>query len=72
MVTNKKGFEEYLFELENIVKQLENKDISLEDAVKNYTLGIETSKKCFDILNKNEELVVSKMTDNGLEEFKKE
>lgn len=48
---------------------MENKNISLDDAVKNYTLGIELSKKCYDILDKNEKLVTLKMTENGLENF---
>ena len=39
-------FEENLMELEKIVRSLEDKNISLEDAVKNYTLGLELSKKC--------------------------
>jgi len=56
-------------ELEDILKKLENKDISLEDAVKNYTKGLELSKECYSILQTNEELVVKKMTELGLEDF---
>lgn len=67
-----KTFEEYMLELESVLKALENKDISLEDAVKGYTTGLELSKKCYEILNKNEELVVMKMTEAGLVEFKKD
>ena len=67
-----KTFEENLMELEKIVRSLEDKNISLEDAVKNYTLGLELSKKCYDILNTNEQLVVKKMTESGLVDFKKE
>ena len=66
---NNKTFEEYLTELEGILKSLENRDISLEEAVKGYTQGLELSKKCFEILNSNEQLVVSKMTESGLEAF---
>ncbi|MDE6945697.1 MAG: exodeoxyribonuclease VII small subunit [Anaeroplasmataceae bacterium] len=65
----KKTFEENLKLLEEIVKQLEDKNISLEDAVKNYTTGLELSKKCYDILNTNEALVVQKMTESGLVDF---
>ena len=65
-------FEENLMELEKIVRSLEDKNISLEDAVKNYTLGLELSKKCYDILNTNEQLVVKKMTESGLVDFKNE
>ena len=65
-----KTFEENLKDLETIVKSLENPSISLEDAVKNYTNGIELSKLCYDILNKSEELVTLKMTESGLKDFK--
>ena len=44
----------------------------LEEAVKGYTEGLELSKKCYEILTKNEELVVKKMTEAGLEDFKSE
>ncbi len=67
-----KTFEELMLELEGVLKALENKDISLEDAVKGYTTGLELSKKCYEILNKNEELVVQKMTEAGLVDFKKD
>ena len=67
-----KTFEELMLELDGVLKALENKDISLEDAVKGYTTGLELSKKCYEILNKNEELVVQKMTEAGLVDFKKD
>ena len=65
-----KTFEQYMQELDQTLKALENKDISLEDAVKNYTLGLELSKKAYDILNTSEQLVVKKMTEAGLVDFK--
>ncbi len=64
-----KTFEEYLKELEDIVRKLEDKGISLEEAVQCYTNGLELSKKCYDILNTNEQLVVKKMTESGLVDF---
>ena len=64
-----KSFEEYIPELENILKSLENRDITLDDAVKNYTKGVEISKKCYQILDSNEKLVISQMTDSGLVDF---
>ncbi|MDE5715930.1 MAG: exodeoxyribonuclease VII small subunit [Anaeroplasmataceae bacterium] len=67
-----KSFEEYLKSLEDIVKKLEDKSISLEAAVSNYTTGLELSKKCYDILNTNEQLVVQKMTESGLVDFDSE
>ncbi len=72
MENQDKSFEEYLSMLNEVVKNLENRDISLEDAVKNYTKGVELSKICYDILDKNEKLVVEQMTKNGLEPFKQE
>lgn len=67
-----KSFEENLLELEAILRKLEDKNISLEDAVSGYTKGLELSKKCYEILNSSEALVVKKMTDAGLVDFKKE
>ena len=67
-----KTFEECLLELDKILKSLENRNISLEDAVKGYTTGLELSKKCYEILNTNEQLVVKKMTESGLVDFNKE
>lgn len=67
-----KTFEEYMQELDSLLKDLDNKEISLDDAVKCYTKGLELSKKCYDILNQNEQLVVKKMTESGLVDFKQE
>jgi exodeoxyribonuclease VII small subunit len=65
-------FEECITALENILKDLERQDISLEDSVKAYTKGLELSKKCNDILSANEKLVVDKMTESGLVDFNQE
>ena len=67
-----KTFEENLKRLEEVVRSLENKDISLEEADKNYTIGLELSKKCYDILNTNEQLVVQKMTESGLVDMQRD
>ncbi|MDE5566594.1 MAG: exodeoxyribonuclease VII small subunit [Anaeroplasmataceae bacterium] len=64
-----KSFEENLKELEELVRKLEDKNISLEEAVSSYTKGLELSKTCFDILNTNEQLVVQKMTESGLVDY---
>lgn len=72
MENNEMSFEDYMNELENILRQLENKDLALENAVNLYTKGLEYSKKCYEILNKSEELVTQKMTEAGLVEFNKE
>ena len=44
-----KTFEQYLTELDNALKALENKDASLEESVANYTKGLELAKKCYEI-----------------------
>lgn len=67
-----KSFEENLLALETIVRELEDKNISLEDAVKKYTIGLELSKQCYDVLNSNEQLVVKKMTESGLVDLDKD
>lgn len=67
-----KSFEELISELDTILRRLDSKEITLEEAVKGYTNGLEISKKCYDILSTNEALVVQKMTDAGLVDFKKE
>ena len=69
MENKDKSFEELMAEFESVIRNLENRDISLDDAVKNYTKGVELSKKCYDMLNINEKLVVEKMTENGLVKF---
>ena len=48
------SFEEALKELESIVKQLENDEVSLEDSVKLYEKGLELSKFCSEILDQAE------------------
>ena len=54
----KKNFEELLKELENVVKSLENKEISLDEAVKKYQLGLDLSKECYKLLSEAEEVIV--------------
>lgn len=72
MENKEASFEEILANLEETVNKLEDKNISLEEAVKNYTKGLELSKKCFEILNNNEQLIVKKMTESGIEDFERE
>jgi exodeoxyribonuclease VII small subunit len=57
----KKSFEALLKELEQLVKDLENKDIPLDEAVKKYQLGIELSKACYQMLEEAEKLVVKEI-----------
>ena len=52
------SFETMLKELENVVKQLENKEISLDEAVKQYQKGIVLAKSCYDLLQQAEQVLV--------------
>ena len=56
-----KTFEELLKELESVVKDLENKDIALDDAVKKYQKGLELSKACYHMLEEAEKLIVKEI-----------
>lgn len=66
------SFEECLKELEEIVTKLENKDISLSDAVSNYQKGLELSKRCYEIFNKTQEVIVKKVEGSNISDFKAE
>ena len=48
------GFEEALKELESIVAQLENQEVSLEDSVALYEKGMKLSKHCTQVLEQAE------------------
>lgn len=66
------SFEECLKELEEIVNRLESKDISLDDAVRYYQKGLELSKRCYDIFNQTQEVIVKKVEGSSITEFKAE
>ena len=65
-------FEECLKQLEEVVLNLENKDISLSDAVANYQKGLELSKRCYAIFNQTQELIVKKVEGDNITGFKPE
>jgi len=65
-----KTFEKALSELELLVKELENGDIELNDAVKKYNDGMKLSKYCHDLLKDAEGVIVKMMKDDKLEDFK--
>ena len=52
-----KNFEESLSELEKIVKQLENGETPLDDAIKLFEEGVKISAKCHERLDKAEQKV---------------
>ena len=66
------SFEECLKELEEIVTKLESKDISLDEAVKYYQKGLELSKRCYEIFNQTQEVIVKKVEGSTITEFKTE
>lgn len=65
------SFEENLEKLEKIVKDLENGNIPLDDAIKNFNEAMLVAKKCDEKLKKAE-LEVNKILnkDGELEDFK--
>lgn len=64
-----KTFEQALEELEKLVRDLENGDIDLNEAVKKYNEGIKLSKHCHDLLENAESVIVKMMKDNELKSF---
>ncbi|MFA5692223.1 MAG: exodeoxyribonuclease VII small subunit [Acholeplasmataceae bacterium] len=51
-------FEEMLKKLEQVVKELESEEISLETSIKKYQEGLELSKKLYEKIKEAEELIV--------------
>ncbi len=56
-------FEEYLKELEDIVKELETGELSLDEAIKKYQRGMELSALCKDKLLQAKEVIIQKMSE---------
>ena len=52
MAAKKKGFEESMTRLEEIVDELENEDFSLDESIKKFEEGLELGKKCRVLLEK--------------------
>ena len=63
-MAKKKSFEAALKELEEIVKEMESGDLSLEDAVKKYEFGIKQSRFCLDLLDKTEKKITDLTQDS--------
>lgn len=64
-MVKKKTFETALKELEEIVKEMESGDLSLEDAVKKYESGMKQSRFCLDLLDKTEKKISLLTRDTG-------
>ena len=56
-------FEEYLKELNEIIKELESGKLSLEESIQKYQRGLELSEYCKKKLEEAKELVVNKVED---------
>ncbi len=52
-----KKFEEYMQELSEVVKQLENKENTLDDALSLFETGVHLTKKCQSMLDEAEQKV---------------
>ena len=73
MATKEKNFEESLLELEQIVKDLENGNVPLDDAIVKFNDAMKLAKSCNDKLNKASESVNKILNKDGsLENFKVE
>lgn len=57
MKIEKMSFEESVSKLEEIVKALENEDISLEESMEKFEMGIKLSSNCLKKLNGAEEKI---------------
>ncbi len=63
-------FEQALEQLEGLVRELENGEIELNDAVTKYNEGMKLSKHCHDLLKDAEGVIVKMMKDDKLVDFK--
>lgn len=57
------NFELYLRELNQIVKELESGELSLNESIKKYQRGIELSALCKEALAKAKELIVETVSE---------
>ena len=66
-----KKFEEKLNELEEIVKELENGEVDLDDAINKYTEAMKIAKECSNKLDSVTKQINEILKEDGtLEEFK--
>lgn len=67
------NFEESIKDLENIVKKLEDGNLTLDQSLEEFQKGIEAYKNCNDMLNKVEgkvKLIVEENSDIEIFDFK--
>lgn len=68
-MTKEKSLEGAFEELENIIKQLEDKNISLEDSFQIYDQGMKLLKYCNEKIDKVEKKMMIISEDGELNEF---
>ena len=73
MAKEEKKFEEKLSDLESIVKELENGNVDLDDAINKYTEAMKLAKECSKKLDEAEKAVNEILKEDGsLGNFKAE
>ncbi len=65
-MAKQKTFEDSMKDLESIVQELESKDLSLDEALKKFQLGMKLSKFCSKKLDESEKKVSKLIKDDGL------
>lgn len=71
MAKEEKKFEERLTELEEIVRELESGEVSLDDAITKYTEAMKIAKECSNKLDSVTKQINEILKEDGtLEEFK--
>ncbi|MCZ8537961.1 exodeoxyribonuclease VII small subunit [Paenisporosarcina quisquiliarum] len=65
MTKNTVSFDQAIEQLEEIVRQLEQGDVPLEDAISLYKKGMELSTVCHEKLHNAEKQLISIMDDSG-------
>lgn len=65
MTKNTVSFDQAIEQLEEIVRQLEQGDVPLEDAISLYKKGMELSTVCHEKLHHAEKQLISIMDDSG-------
>lgn len=66
MAEKKANFEENMTKLEEIAKDLENSDLSLDDSMKKFEEGMKIAKECKEMLD-NAQKNITILTDDGAE-----
>ncbi len=69
-MSKKEKFEEKLAKLEGLIKELENGEVDLDEAIDKYSEAMKLAKECTDEINKAEEQINKIVKEDGsLEPF---